>query len=251
MGQREIGARVAAAAGQHLNRQLGVLELYNRLLLAQKGPAAATSEHQARFAATLGTARALCQQLLASGGMQPLRFQGVSLSELLRRQGPRLQRLLGPAIRLEAQCRSTSPLIWVDPRWIAWMLEELVKNAREASKNGGRVWITLETIEAATPNGAEPQRCVCLSVSDTGRGMSPEAQARVGELFFTTKPGNHAGLGLASVSGLMKEHGGWLEMASAPRCGTRARLVFPVATRPPPTVPSRLQRRASELTASL
>ena len=79
---------------------------------------------------------------------------------------------------------------------------------------------------------ARPGRFLCLSVADTGCGMTPDVLAHIFEPFFTTKPvGKGTGLGLATVYGIAKQHGGWVEVQSQPGQGS----CFP-------DLPSRLHR---------
>ena len=90
--------------------------------------------------------------------------------------------------------------------------DELLRNARDAMADAGRVSITLERVNVDQPPLEQDHgsQFACLAVTDTGRGMSREVQQHLGEPFFTTAPDRRTGLGLASVSGLIKSHGGWL-----------------------------------------
>jgi two-component system, cell cycle sensor histidine kinase and response regulator CckA len=231
----ELGARVAAKAGQRLNRHLAVIELYAKLLRANHSAPLAAQYHE-RLAAGAAEAATLGRQLLASGRCQPLRTQLLSLSDIVRRHAPSLRELLGEHQLLKTACPAKEPLVWADPQAVRGMLEELVRNARLAMPDGGCVTIAVERVNVDRPQpegnpGAD--QFASVAVSDTGRGMDREVQAHLGEPFFTRHPDRRAGLGLASVSGLIKAHGGWLEVSSALGHGTRMRLLFPSAVKYP------------------
>jgi CheY-like chemotaxis protein len=116
----------------------------------------------------------------------------------------------------------------------------LVVNARDAMPEGGRLFIETTEImvteaEAAACPDASPGRHVCLRVTDTGSGIAPEILARIFEPFFTTKaPGKGTGLGLATVFGIVKQHGGWLAVESAIGKGTTFQ-VFLAASKAAPS----------------
>ena len=174
--------------------------------------------------------------MLASGRCQPLRTQLLSLSDIVRRHTPTLRNLLGEHQVLECACPANEPLVWADPQAVRGMLEELVGNARSATPDAGCVTIAVERVNVDRPQpGQDPggAQSASVVVSDTGRGMDREVQSHLGEPFFTRRPDRRAGLGLASVSGLIKAHGGWLEVTSALGHGTKVRLFFPPAVARP------------------
>jgi signal transduction histidine kinase len=227
----ELGVQIAAGAGRHLNRHAAVIELYAKLLLARQSEPGTTLYHE-RLAAEAAETRALGRRLLACGCCQPPRAQLLSLGDIVRHHMPTLQILLGEHRLLVCTCAAESPLVWADPQMVRWMLEELVRNARDAMAEGGCVLITVERANLNPPHpGQAPgaRQLVSVVVTDTGHGIGHEIQKHVGEPFFTTNPGKRAGLGLASVSGLIKAHGGWLAVTGAPERGTRVRLCFPSA----------------------
>ncbi len=244
----ELATQVSARAGQRLSRHLAVIELYARLLLA-KDCKSGTTEYYERLTAGAAGVRALARRLLASGGCHPLRTQLLSLSDVVRRQVPRLRNVLGADRRLECACAADAPLVRADPQIVRWMLEELAGNAREAMPEGGRLSITVERAHLSQPSsgaGARAGHFVAVVITDTGRGMGREVQRHLGEPFFTTDPASRTGLGLASVSGFLRAHGGWLAVISAPGHGTKVSLFFPAAG----ARSTCAQRSAPPLTAS-
>src|SRR5207245_10044948 len=108
-------------------------------------------------------------------------------------------------------------------------------NSRDTLPEGGVLrldtsctWISDAQRDVLGPGAASEY--VCLAVDDTGAGMDEATRQRAFEPFFTTKPvGKGTGLGLATVYGLVKQHGGFVQIDSAPGAGTRLRVYFPVA----------------------
>jgi signal transduction histidine kinase len=104
-------------------------------------------------------------------------------------------------------------------------LLNLMLNAEQAMPEGGA--LTLQaSVEAGRPAGAH----VCLSLIDTGRGMSPETVTKVFRPFFSTKPGG-TGLGLATTRKIVEAHGGTIAVQSEPGKGTKFTIRLPAAGR--------------------
>jgi signal transduction histidine kinase len=117
-------------------------------------------------------------------------------------------------VRVDAQ---PVPLVRAGAGALRETVTNLILNALDAMPRGGV--ITLQTFEDA--------RGVCLSVSDTGVGMSAEVKRRALEPFFTTKGPKGTGLGLSAAYGLMRRHGGELDVDSSEGKGTTITLRFP------------------------
>jgi two-component system, cell cycle sensor histidine kinase and response regulator CckA len=123
------------------------------------------------------------------------------------------------------------------------VLLNIFLNAGQAMPGGGRLILRAENVElAAEPARAQdlaPGRFVRLDITDTGVGMDPATQARIFEPFFTTKAaGQGSGLGLASVYGIVKNHGGAVTVESAPGKGTTFTLLLPATDAPAPAPPA-------------
>jgi signal transduction histidine kinase len=122
------------------------------------------------------------------------------------------------------------------------MIEQVVVNlcvnARDAMPHGGKLVVRTAAVEISAEQAegrpeAKPGQFVCLSVADTGTGMSQAVLERVFEPFYTTKEiGKGTGLGLASVYGIVKQHGGWLEVESREGQGSKFLVFLPVASEP-------------------
>jgi CheY-like chemotaxis protein len=126
--------------------------------------------------------------------------------------------------------------VLADCRVLEWIVFNLVLNAREALPHGGSidihtgaVWI--DPRQKQRPPGSNPGHFIHLTIRDNGCGMSAEVQEHLFEPFFSTRADDKAmGLGLASVYGAAKQHGGWVEFTSEPHRGTEFGVYLPVAS---------------------
>ncbi len=142
------------------------------------------------------------------------------------------------AIATQADLPAEQCVILGDRNQLQQVLLNLALNARDAMPEGGQLTIALSTEEAdgegeAQDVGADgirsgPHPVLCLTVSDTGKGIPAEIRGRIFEPFFTTKArGQSTGLGLAIVHAIAVDHGATIDVSSAPAEGARFRLCFP------------------------
>jgi CheY-like chemotaxis protein len=147
-----------------------------------------------------------------------------------------LQRILGEDIALQAEYAPNLPPVRADVGMLEQVLLNLAVNSRDAMPRGGRLAIstraqTFSNDDAAHNADMAPGLHVCLGVSDTGSGIAPEVLPRIFEPFFTTKEvGKGTGLGLATVHGIVKQHHGWIEVASEAGRGTAFQIYLPAMT---------------------
>jgi PAS domain S-box-containing protein len=175
----------------------------------------------------------LTELLLAFSRQQRMGVRPFDLGAALRGFSEILTRCLTETISLEINYADGLPQIEGDPGQIEQVLMNLAVNARDAMPNGGKLSISTRSVilnEGNLANDADvkPGRYVCLSVSDSGCGMDAPTRERIFEPFFTTKAvGKGTGLGLATVNGIVKQHGGMIDVQSAPGAGTTFNVYFP------------------------
>jgi two-component system, cell cycle sensor histidine kinase and response regulator CckA len=176
----------------------------------------------------------LTRQLLMFSRRQIIQVKPVDLNDVVRDLLKMLRRLLGEHITLEFRNEARGLRIEADPGMVEQVVINLCVNSRDAMMpNGGPLTIETRLVEldadaVSTNPEARAGKFVCLSVTDTGSGMSAEVMQRIFEPFFTTKdPGKGTGLGLATVYAIAKQHSGWVEVSSKVGCGATFRVYFP------------------------
>jgi len=172
----------------------------------------------------------LTRQLLAFSRNQPLEFKNIDLNQLIEGLLKMLRRLIGEDIRIETALADDLWLVRADRAGIEEVILNLAVNARDAMPDGGRLLIQTENThieEAFTRPQTEVRggEFVCLTISDTGEGMSIETIDRIFEPFFSTKvTGKGTGLGLSVVYGIVKQHNGWVSVSSKPGHGSAFKI---------------------------
>jgi two-component system cell cycle sensor histidine kinase/response regulator CckA len=176
-------------------------------------------------------AAGLTRELLAFARRQVLQPRAMDLNAVVSGLMTFLDRVIGKDVALEVR---TLPLdaIKADITQVEQVLMNLCINARDAMPSGGRLLIEtgmvgVDSSYARFYPGVAPGRYAVLSVSDTGMGMDAATLERIFEPFFTTKEkGKGTGLGLATVYGIVKQHGGFLHVYSEPGQGSLFRVYF-------------------------
>jgi signal transduction histidine kinase/CheY-like chemotaxis protein len=170
-------------------------------------------------------------QLLSFGRAPIAGTETVDVSQLVKGLARMLPRLLGSAVEFEVDARGAA-LVEASPAALQQIVLNLAVNAKEAMPEGGRLTITVSTVDGQ----------VLLSAEDSGAGMDSATRLRIFEPFFTTKV-NGTGLGLATVRELVTRYGGSMDVQSALGNGSRFEVRFPQRT---PKVEVRRVRQPSD-----
>jgi PAS domain S-box-containing protein len=224
----------------------GIAHDFNNILMVMMANVDALEEDQSLTAPVrrrvghvskaIGRATDLTRSLLAFSRKLPLRPQSVDLNALVVNVGRLLRRTLGAQIEIESMLGEGLWPVEVDLGQFENALVNLCLNARDAMPQGGRLLIeTTNVVLDETVSGriaeAPPGAYVCLSVTDSGSGISPEALPRVFDPFFTTKEvGKGTGLGLSMVHGFITQSRGHIDIQSELGHGTTVVIYLPRAT---------------------
>ena len=177
-------------------------------------------------------AAALTHRLLAFARRQPLIPKDVDANQLVVSLEDLLRRTIGEAIDLAIVVSDDLWNTLCDPNQLESALLNLAINARDAMPDGGKLIIATANArfgDIPSDNPAlAPGDYICVTVTDTGAGMSAEVAARAFDPFFTTKPiGQGTGLGLSMIYGFARQSNGHATIDSKPGQGTSVRLYLP------------------------
>ncbi|MFH0788135.1 MAG: ATP-binding protein [Pseudomonadota bacterium] len=220
--------KLVASVAHEINNPIGSILNFSKLILKtiQEGPP--TKKDLALFEKWLDLTvkeafrcGRIVTNLLSFARQQGLESKRLDLKELLDQIVILTAHQLElSAIRLESKLPEGKLEIWGDGTQIQECLVNFVFNAIEAMPQGGKLMIRGQANQA--------KKQIQLEISDTGIGIPPEIMPYIFEPFFTTKKeGQGVGLGLSMVYGIIREHGGDIEVESQPGKGTTFRIILP------------------------
>jgi len=193
----------------------------------------------------------LTRRLLTFSSKEMLNPAPLLLQESVQNVIALAGRAVGPEIKIVERCDQSLPAVYADATGLESALLNLVVNARDAMPKGGTLTIQTQLNDVddsylpVQTGDLKHGRYGCITVTDSGEGMSPQTLERAFEPFFTTKPRDKGtGLGLAMVYGFAKQSGGAVRLYSELGIGTSVCLYLPLADASPPPAPE-----ASRVTA--
>ena len=229
----EAIGQLCGGVAHDFNNLLTVVQGHVSLLAAHTDFSADAKDSVSEIGLAGERAVQLTRQLLAFSRRQVLRPRLLDLNEVVTSIAKMLQRLLGEDIRMQLHLHAQPLPTHADAGMLDQVLMNLAVNARDAMPNGGQLILgtsqcVLTDAEAQALPEATPGRYNCLSITDTGCGMTDEVKAHIFEPFFTTKDvGKGTGLGLATVFGIVRQHRGTVSVSSEVGRGTTFRILFP------------------------
>lgn len=175
---------------------------------------------------------AVVKQLLSLSRKVDGKRSVLDLAQLIRDIARLAKQTFPNSVNVELNVASKLWSTTGDATQLYQVLLNLAVNARDAMPNGGALTISAENVHvdehfAAMHPEAAPGPYVRVSVADTGTGIGPEILPKIFDPFFTTKGEKGNGLGLATVLGIVKSHGGSVRVQSAAGSGTRFDIYFP------------------------
>ena len=229
--------RLAGGVAHDFNNFLQVVG--GHLTLAEETiPAQSPAQaHLREIGAATARAGRVVRQLLAFGRRHAMRVEPVELNPLIERLAGLLRSTLGESVQLRCELGRDVPAIQADPHLVEQAIFSLCTNAREAMPEGGRLLLATSAATLAEDDlrghaDARPGLYARVLVCDSGRGMDAATRERMFEPFFSTKTGAEAaGLGLAGVYGIVKQHDGVIRVQSEPGAGTAICLYLPAEER--------------------
>lgn len=232
----------------------GLAHNFNNIIGAVLGHAEMAAETTTRHAATGGhieeirrageRAKQLVDDMLTFARGDIARSP-VSVSDLVAESASLLRVSLPPLVTLTVQDAAMSATVIGAPAQLQQVIVNLVRNAAQAmGENGGQIQLRLAQFAVLESRPLSLGTIVAgdyvrLSVSDTGRGMDEATRWRIFDAFFTTKSAG-TGLGLATVADILRDHGGAIDVRSAPGQGSVFEAWLPQGREAPPSVNIRL-----------
>jgi len=212
---------LAAGVAHEVNTPLAVISTYAQMLAKQISGDEQTARLLEKIARQTFRASEIVNSLLSFSRVSPTAFDEVSLNRIIQETLVLIEHHMAQCgIRVQLDLEEHLPPIRANVGKLQQVFLNLFLNARDAMESGG-------TLDIRSRSDGDAVR---VEVADTGHGIPPENLSRVFDPFFTTKAGRKGtGLGLSVTYGIVREHGGRIEVASRPGGGTSFQLEFPSA----------------------
>lgn len=244
--QESIG-NLASGIAHDFNNLLAVINGYSEMII--EGAASDPTPFAREVLAAGRRAESLVRQILTFARKGESTFETIEISKVVEDLAGVVEKTFPKRIGIHLDLERNLPPISGDATQIYQVFMNLLVNARDAIDHAGDIRITgrLRSPRAPHLTTSSSVDYLCLEVSDTGSGIPPEIQARIFDPFFTSKPkGEGTGLGLAVVDGIVKSHGGMIELESSIGHGSTFRVFFPALNTRPAGTPAKQKEQTAK-----
>jgi nitrogen-specific signal transduction histidine kinase/CheY-like chemotaxis protein len=222
----------AGSIAHDLNNILGVILAYASRIELNRTETEDYSKNLKAINTAVDQGTALVQQILTFAGKTDSNFKPTSIPHLVGNLVHMFKQTFPTSIRFQEDVDWNIPEINADQHQIHQILSNLCLNALDAMPQGGVITIKVNEIAKKDIQEKYPmidqERYVCISVSDSGRGIDETIKDRIYDPFFTTKQEKKGkGLGLSVVYGIVQSHHGFIDLESEPDSGSTFSLYFP------------------------
>jgi signal transduction histidine kinase len=229
----EAIGQLAGGIAHDFNNILMVISSHSDFIAEELPPDHPVQEDVSEVRKAAQRAAELTRQLLVFSRRDLVKPSIIDVNDSVGELVGLLRRTVGEDVQLQSVLAEKPPNVLCDGGELQQVLMNLVVNARHALDGDGT--ITIETSEEVIDDDAasmhaelQPGRYVRITVTDTGRGMTPETASRVFEPYFTTKdPGSGTGLGLSTVYAIVNRYGGYVTVYSEIDVGTTFKVYLP------------------------
>lgn len=229
----EAVSRLAGGVAHDLNNMLTPILGYAEIMLSDMSSSNPYYDQIAAIQEASARARDIVRQLLAFSRKQVLQMKRADIGQVVEGFQKMLRRMLREDIEIKLHLDPSAGCVFCDVGQIEQVLMSLAANAQDAMSFGGILTfetssVELDEVYAREHSGTKPGSYALLAVSDNGIGIGRETGNRIFEPFFTTKEsGEETGLGLATVYGIIKQHGGNIWVYSEPGKGATFKIYLP------------------------
>lgn len=239
----EAIGHLAAGVAHDFNNILQTILGYAQLMQERTEDDPLSSRYADAILFAVTRASDLTRGLLAFGRKQSMTFEPVDLNELVRDTSRLIERIVGGDIEMTMLLSEHRLVVLADATHIQQSLVALATFARESMPCGGRMFISTNPVDLSGEDVLGSDAVVAgsyalLSVSDSGEGMDMQECSRIFEPFYSGGEVDRGKrLGLAGVYGVVKQHGGFIDVVSEPGTGTTFRIYFPLGLPADPSEP--------------
>ncbi|NIM15828.1 MAG: response regulator [Candidatus Aminicenantes bacterium] len=225
---------LAGGIAHDFNNILGIIIGYSELTLEDMSEGSIQQQNLRQVLSAAQRAGDLVKQILAFSSKSEEERRPIFVSHVTNEALKMLRSTLPATIDIQTEIEEKKVPVMANPTQVHQVIVNLGTNASYAMReSGGVLKVALKGVTIDSQNIKQkdlpPGRYLRLTISDTGQGMEPSVVERIFEPYFTTKkPGEGTGLGLSVVHGIVKSHGGDIQVSSKPGKGTSFFVYFPV-----------------------